>query len=52
MISDALKVPEFYKDDLPELFADERLHLRGLLLNLENSPTRVLEMSDVVEARR
>jgi hypothetical protein len=51
MISKELKVREFYKDELLETFADESFHLREFILNLEKSPTSILEMSDVMEAR-
>jgi hypothetical protein len=49
MNSIALKLREFYKNDLVETFVDDRLHLPGFLLNFEKSATSILEMSDVMD---
>jgi hypothetical protein len=50
--SDAFKMREFYKDDLAEAFDDGCRHLHCFFLNLEKSPTSILEMNDVIEAKR
>jgi hypothetical protein len=43
---------EFYKDDSSETFVHACLHVSGFLLSLEKSPTSILEISDMNQAKR
>jgi hypothetical protein len=43
---------ELYKKDDLEAFINECLHIRVLLLSLEKTLTRILEMSDMIQVKR
>jgi hypothetical protein len=50
--ANAIKLRELYKNDLAEPFVNGCLHFHGFLLSLEKTPTSILEVSDMFQAKK